>query len=74
VTCAACIRAATYAHSGLYHAGCRGCEVRALATSPRHIRDARYEQELTRNGMAPLAVLKSEVKREFERIQALKRS
>jgi hypothetical protein len=66
MSCLACERAITHPRSGIYTANCRGCEVRAIAQSPKHIREQAYEQqpeELREQ-------FKADVLAEFKRIQA----
>lgn len=72
MTCPACAKATTDPHTGATSAGCRGCTVRFIAASPKRVRDRFYDLELQNHGNAARILLVAEVKREFERIQALK--
>ncbi|HSX63428.1 MAG TPA: hypothetical protein VLF15_01740 [Pseudoxanthomonas sp.] len=45
MTCPACDRAKTHPRTGIYQSGCYGCEVRAIAQSPKHIREQAYAQQ-----------------------------
>ncbi len=68
MTCPACDRAQTKPTSGIYQANCRGCEVRAIAQSPDHIRRQAYAQQPPEQ----VAAFKADVLAEFKRIQAMK--
>ena len=48
MSCPACTAARTYAHSGLYRAGCQGCTVRGLAKGLGFFKSQR-EGTLTRD-------------------------
>lgn len=80
MTCPACEAAKTEPHPGLLHAQCRGCMVRALASSPvlfdahQHGRfTPAYRKELEKLNPDHWKASHAEVKAEFERIQALKK-
>jgi hypothetical protein len=70
--CPACESAKTDPNCGFYQAECRGCMVRTIASSPKHIRERLYEIEKAIGGPQALLDLKGLVKLEYERIQALK--
>lgn len=63
-TCPACDRAQTNPRTGVYQAGCRGCEVRAIAQAPHHIRQQAYAQKPP----GELEQFKADVLAEFKRI------
>lgn len=78
-TCTACQAAQTRPHSPLYHANCRGCKVRALATGPQFWASnqagaltSAYRAELAAAfGAEGAAEAHTEVKAENARLRAL---
>lgn len=80
-TCTSCQAAQTKPHSPLYHAHCRGCNVRALAQGPQFWRSVQagektpaYERELEAAfGPEGAGQGHEDVKAEFKRLRALER-
>ncbi len=80
MTCPSCARAHTDARCAMYHAGCRGCSIRALANGPPFFEAARAGQITPAYRTALVALLGDEdwmaghqaVKAEHERLKALK--
>jgi hypothetical protein len=73
VTCADCHHATTIWHWGGIHANCRGCLVRSLAKSPRHVRERFYDIEQQRHGDVARAQLDKDVRAEYWRMQELRK-
>ena len=70
--CKDCLRAQTvYTHGGTT-AECEGCNLRGLATSPKHIREHYYGLVLLKEGKDAMEDLKKRVVAEWKRIERLK--
>ncbi|WP_046111806.1 hypothetical protein [Aquincola tertiaricarbonis] len=69
--CHDCTKAAATWHWGGTRLGCRGCEIRDLATMPKKRRDEALDAAAVQDLEAARA-LRREVRAEFDRIQALK--
>ena len=69
--CIDCKQAALIWHWAGLRSDCQGCEIRAIAKSPYHVRKAYYERA---SRLGKLADTKAAVKAESARIKALKDS
>lgn len=63
MTCPACELAQQNALTGIFRHGCRACDVRAIAQSPRHIREAYY----AKLGQEQRQAFAEDVSREYKR-------
>lgn len=72
MTCTDCQQAARTWNWHGYRSDCPDCEIRAIATSPKHIRDTRYSQLERQLGVEPTAEIRRRVTEEYRRIKALK--
>ena len=72
MSCPDCTHAATEPDWGGNFAFCRGCEVRAIAQAPKHVRDIFYRRVLDAEGAAAHGALKADVKAEYDRVQQLR--
>jgi len=72
MTCTDCQRAASVWHWGGYRADCPDCQIRAIATSPKHIRDAAYDQAEARVGRDAAKTIRERVSAEYKRISSLR--
>lgn len=68
--CNDCERAAIDHAWGGYRSDCYGCTIRAIATSPKHIREAEYR--LCKPEELP--AFKDAVAKEYERVQKLRKA
>lgn len=80
MTCPACEAAKTDPYPGLLNANCRGCMIRALASSPTFFDASKsgkvtpaYRKELEKLNPNDWKTSHAEVKTEHDRIQALKK-
>ena len=72
MTCTDCASAATTWNWHGYRNGCPDCQVRAIAQSPRHLRELRYDQIRRSLSEADALALIDRVREEHKRIKALK--
>jgi len=72
MTCTDCQRAASIWNWHGYRADCADCQVRAIAQSPRHLRELRYDQIRRSLGESKALALIDRVREEHARIKALK--
>lgn len=72
MTCPDCTAASTDAHWPGYSARCPDCEIRAIASSPRAVRECRYEQIESQCGLPAAQEVRRRVREEIARILELK--
>jgi hypothetical protein len=72
MNCTDCTAAASDWRWAGFAASCPGCEARALAHAPRHIREQAYKQLQTKGGMRAVHDLQADVRAEFERMHKLR--
>ncbi len=72
MTCQDCAHAAKTWNWHGYRYACADCQVRAIAQSPRKIREIRYDQIRRSLGEADAQALFDRVREEYKRIKALK--
>lgn len=70
--CSSCNAAAIDWTHGGYQAGCRGCEVRAVAGAPKRVREQRYAQVAHADGESAMQAYRADVMAEYRRIDALR--
>jgi len=72
MTCQDCDRASRTWNWHGYRNGCPDCQVRAIAQSPRHLCELRYDQIRRSLSEADALALIDRVREEHKRIKALK--
>jgi len=72
MNCTDCQRATTTWNWHGYRNACPDCQIRAIAQSPRHLRELRYDQIRRSLGEADAQALITRVREEHARIKALK--
>lgn len=72
VSCPDCLAASTSHTWGGYHSNCNGCEIRAIAQSPRRIREAAYAKWARELGEERMQEKRRAVVAEYQRIDGLR--